>query len=362
MMRNFMYAAASIAIVMAGPALAQGKGNGNGNGHQGQGPAHAGKPDHGNGQANGKGPKMDRGPSGPERIAKQIGNPGKGNGKADRGPANRNDIREQVRGAQRDIENGVSRRVQQARRDIRGNIDEARRDVTLRGNDVVRPRDRYDFYEDGRLRFGDRRQADYGLINGCPPGLAKKNNGCLPPGQARKLYDQRQAYYRDDRGSLLSYLGLEPRFRDSNFVYSDGYAYRMNNNNSLVTAFLPLVGGALFQGQTWPQQYGSQAAPTYYSDYYGRNNPNYTYRYADDTLFGVNPQNDTISTIAALLTGNNFAVGQPMPAGYDVYNVPYQYRDRYYDRPDAMYRYSDGYVYQVDPKTRLIQSVIQLLT
>jgi hypothetical protein len=22
----------------------------------------------------------------------------------------------------------------------------------------------------------------------CPPGLAKKNNGCLPPGQARKLY------------------------------------------------------------------------------------------------------------------------------------------------------------------------------
>ena len=44
-MRNFMYAAASIAIVMAGPALAQGKGNGNGNGHQGQGPAHAGKAD-----------------------------------------------------------------------------------------------------------------------------------------------------------------------------------------------------------------------------------------------------------------------------------------------------------------------------
>ena len=26
----------------------------------------------------------------------------------------------------------------------------------------------------------------YGGGNGCPPGLAKKNNGCLPPGQARK--------------------------------------------------------------------------------------------------------------------------------------------------------------------------------
>ncbi|GGH25821.1 hypothetical protein SAMN05444007_103176 [Cribrihabitans marinus] len=23
---------------------------------------------------------------------------------------------------------------------------------------------------------------------GCPPGLAKKNNGCLPPGQAKKIY------------------------------------------------------------------------------------------------------------------------------------------------------------------------------
>lgn len=25
-------------------------------------------------------------------------------------------------------------------------------------------------------------------INTCPPGLAKKRNGCLPPGQAKKLY------------------------------------------------------------------------------------------------------------------------------------------------------------------------------
>lgn len=23
---------------------------------------------------------------------------------------------------------------------------------------------------------------------GCPPGLAKKHNGCLPPGQAKKMY------------------------------------------------------------------------------------------------------------------------------------------------------------------------------
>ena len=50
-----------------------------------------------------------------------------------------------------------------------------------------------------------------------------------------------------------------------------------------------------------------------------------------------------------------------MPVGYDVYNVPYAYRDRYYDTPDAWYRYSDGYIYEVDPETQLIAAVIELL-
>jgi patatin-like phospholipase/acyl hydrolase len=50
-----------------------------------------------------------------------------------------------------------------------------------------------------------------------------------------------------------------------------------------------------------------------------------------------------------------------MPPGYDVYNVPYAYQDRYYDTPDANYRYADGYVYQVDPTTQLIQAAIELL-
>jgi hypothetical protein len=32
---------------------------------------------------------------------------------------------------------------------------------------------------------------------GCPPGLAKKNNGCLPPGQAKKRYAIGHALPRD---------------------------------------------------------------------------------------------------------------------------------------------------------------------
>ena len=44
------------------------------------------------------------------------------------------------------------------------------------------------------LHFGDREREAYRTYytqqygKGCPPGLAKKNNGCLPPGQAKKRY------------------------------------------------------------------------------------------------------------------------------------------------------------------------------
>ena len=274
----------------------------------------------------------------------------------------------------------IARRTADARRDARRDV---RRIVTARDRDIRSyrfadfdngrrvVRQRYVVNNDGRLRYRAWRDADYGLINGCPPGLARKGNGCLPPGQARKLWERQQArYYRDvrranqraERRAYYDYLAYAPRYRQADYLYDNGYAYRLNSNRSLVTAFVPLVGGALYQGNSWPQQYSYEPVPTYYSSYYGSNNPGYSYRYADDTLFGVNPQNQSITSIAGLLTGNDFAVGQPIPAGYDVYNVPYQYRSQYYDQPNAYYRYSDGYVYQVDPKTRLIQAAIQLLT
>jgi hypothetical protein len=65
--------------------------------------------------------------------------------------------------------------------------------------------------------------------------------------------------------------------------------------------------------------------------------------------------------VVALLTGQTPAVGQRMPSGYDIYNVPYPYRDRYVDNASALYRYNDGAIYQLDPTTQVIQAVIQLL-
>jgi hypothetical protein len=174
-----------------------------------------------------------------------------------------------------------------------------------------------------------------------PPGLAKKRDG-----------------WSDDfnNPSWFGYRSLG----DGRYLYDDGYLYRMNDRGSIL-GYLPLLGGALSIGNPWPSFYQPAAVPPYYVDYFNLG-PSDGYRYADDVLYRVDPQTSTITSIAALLTGDQFAVGQPMPSGYDVYNVPFSYRDRYYDTPEAQYRYADGYVYQVDPTTQLIAAAIELLT
>lgn len=62
--------------------------------------------------------------------------------------------------------------------------------------------DRDDRFDDDDRRFGR---------NACPPGLAKKNNGCLPPGQAKKG-DRSSGQFGDMR--------MDRRFQDTNrFIY-----------------------------------------------------------------------------------------------------------------------------------------------
>lgn len=299
-----------------------------------------GEQGNGNGNGNGRGGGQDRGP-------------GQGNGRAER-----NDDRGRERGPQREARGperaernddnrgrgGDVRREQ----DIRRELDRARDRVEVR--DVRRDDRRYD---DRNVRVVETlilgRTPDRGLIQGCPPGLAKKNNGCLPPGQARQIARSRYDYLWDRRDD------------DYRYRYDNGYLYRTNDQGGLL-GYLPLLGGALGLGQAWPTQYDYQPAPDYYTRYYGLQQDRYDYRYADGVIYGLDRQNQSISQVAALLTGQSWNVGQRMPSGYDVYNVPYQYRDQYVDTADRRYRYNDGYVYQVDPTTQLVQAAIQLLT
>lgn len=267
------------------------------------------------------------------------------------------------------------------------------------------------------LGFADARGR--GLINGCPPGLAAKNNGCLPPGQAKKLFVGTPLATVSNFSSLsampsnVSYL--YPDTADSYYRYGDGYAYRVDRGSNLISALIPLLAGGLMQGQYLPNNYMNSYVPSNYgfnsfyqdsqyqcnryvngivyqvdcangmienvvplyaggygvgqmlpSSYYNlpdqyrglySDNDDYGYHYAPGAIYQYDQGSNLITSVAALLSPG-FGIGQQMPMGYSTYNVPYAYRDTYYDTDDSWYRYNNGNIYQVDPTTQLVTAIV----
>ena len=80
-----------------------------------------------------------------------------------------------------------------------------------KGNDDVRLS--VHFGDNQRTVIRDYYKKEFGRGN-CPPGLAKKNNGCMPPGQAKKWAVGHRlphdVVYYDLPGSLLRQLGAAP--------------------------------------------------------------------------------------------------------------------------------------------------------
>jgi len=110
-----------------------------------------------------------------------------------------------------------------------------------------------------------------------------------------------------------------------------------------------------------PASYSYYNLPYQYRDVYADDADSY-YRYAPGAIYQVDRGTNLISSVASLLTGGTgLGIGQPLPSGYSAYNVPYAYRDQYYDTPDNMYRYANGNIYQVDPTTQLVTAVIDAL-
>jgi len=291
-----------------------------------------------NGNGNGRG----NGNGGGDKAQQERGN-GNGGGLANRGGGNDNRGGDKGRGNGR-VERQADIRIPDVAGDMTRGQDRIERDVRREVQQRVA-------IDNGVVVL--RREANRGLVNGCPPGLAKRDNGCLPPGQVRQLERAQDPYNRYNY--LWRTLG-----GDGDYQYRDGYVYRTTPQGGLL-GYLPVLGGILSPGKAWPAQYQYQQPPQYLSQYYGLNDRT-QYRYADGVLYRVDPQTSSIGQVAALLTGQQFNVGQRLPAGYDVYNVPYDYRNQYADSAQSQYRYNDGYVYQVDPTTQLVQAVIQLLT
>jgi len=274
-----------------------------------------------------------------------------------------------------------------------------------------------------------------GLANSCPPGLWAKDNGCLPPGQAKNLFGR--SIRDSERFTALNELpfGMRtfyPDTPDYYYRYGDGYLYRVDRSSELISALLPLFGGGYVPGMAFPSAYNyapgytfpMEFADPYVSDYYGFNSfypdtqyvdyrylngnvygvdpysgmienviptyaygygvgqvlpasygyynvpyqyrdlyydtSDYNYWYAPGAIYQVDPSSQMITSVASLLSPG-LSIGQPLPVGYDVYNVPYDYRATYYDTPNAWYRYNNGYVYQVDPTTRLVTAIVASL-
>ena len=315
-------------------------------------PALAG-PDKGQGGGGKGGNKAERG--GGQKAERRAQRADRGDRKADRRAArlDRGGDRQAAR-AERRNERSFARR-QDDRREARAARAIDRRDIRIR--DDLRGRD------DGRRFAGnDLGRTFRGFDDSCPPGLARKNNGCLPPGQAKKMVGLAlpaalgaslldgpyRQWYRDD---------------DRYFYRDDGdYIYRVRRDGGLIDALFPFEDRDYSYypvGMSYPAAFDYYNVPYQYRSYYP-DGTDYSYRYGDGAIYQVNRSNNQIASIVALLAGD-LGVGQRLPSDYGVYNVPLAYRDRYYDTPDALYRYNDGYIYRADPRTQLITAVIDAL-
>ncbi len=356
-MRIWMLAAGAAALAITAPAVAQqGGGQGRGQGGGKDKPAQAER---------GGGKGRDHARQGGGRAAAQQDRGRGGAMKADRGGdrgrpalanAKRNDRSEvkadraEDRGERGRGRNGDARNVKVAR-------DSARfRNLDDDGVIIRRAFDRDLFAGRGR-----------GLIAGCPPGLDKKDNGCLPPGQAKKLLGTplaRTAF----ANSLLPYP-YRSWYRDDDdyfFRAGDGFIYRVDRGDGLIDGLNPLAaglggyGGYYAMGDPWPSPYNFYNVPQQYRSTWFDNGDD-CYRYDGwGAIYRVNCDTNVVNSIVSLLAGD-LGVGSRLPMGYDVYNVPLAYRSNYVDTSDAWYRYNDGYIYRVDPTTRLITAVIDAL-
>ena len=177
--------------------------------------------------------------------------------------------------------------------------------------------------DDSRLRRldGDRRFAGFDNIrrlNGfgdCPPGLARKGNGCLPPGQAKKLVG---AALPVALGSRLLDGPYRQWYRDDARYYyrNDGdYIYRVNRQGGLVDALFPFQDRDFSYydvGTAYPAADNFYNVPQQYQSYYADGN-DYTYRYGDGAIYQVNRSDNVISSDRGAARGR--PRGRPAVAG-----------------------------------------------
>ncbi len=212
-MRKLILVVSATAMAVAMPAMAKpGKGGG-----QGGAKAHAGAAAR-VGPAHARGKVRTRADIGERRGARteRVSTRGRSGARIDR-----------TRDLDSDgIPDHRDRRIERADRTL---------DRDLDGIPDIRDR-RVDGDRDG---IDDRAQNRYGA-NACPPGLAAKNNGCLPPGQARKMFAEGQRIPSGyDFYTPFDNIPVEFRDRyslnsDGRYIYRDGRIYDVDPTTQIV--------------------------------------------------------------------------------------------------------------------------------
>lgn len=221
--------------------------------------------------------------------------------------------------------------------------------------------------ESGRIRVADNGEYRWGtagprgLINGCPPGLAMKNNGCLPPGQAMKMTGTLLPQSLASMAVPVAIRSLYPDTPNYYYRYNDGYLYQVDRSSNLIDSLIPLIAGGYLPGQYLPASYNNWSMPSYYNGFYPASYGGTCTEYAYGVMYYTDCGTGLIQDVVPLYA-NGYGVGQMLPANYGYYNVPMDYRNYYYDTSDAGYWYAPGAIYQYDPSTQLITSIAALLS
>ncbi len=204
--------------------------------------------------------------------------------------------------------------------------------------------DYYYRYGGGYMYRIDRRDD---VIDSLFPLLA----GGFLPGQYLPNY-----YMSSYVPSYYGFNSFYPDYGNNCYRYGYGVVYETDCFTGLVEDVIPLYAGGYGVGQLLPSSYSYYNVPYQYRSLY-YDTPNHGYWYAPGAIYQYDRDSALITSVAALMSPG-FSVGQPLPVGYSMYNVPYSYRSTYYDTPNAWYRYNNGYIYQVNPQTLLVTAAV----
>jgi TolA-binding protein len=192
----------------------------------------------------------------------------------------------------------------QERNDLQSRIASLRQGIRIAARSGGNRTDRDD-------RWSDR--------DNCPPGLERKDNGCMPPGQVGR--DGRDGRWDNDdrRGNMM----------DRN---RDGYDDRDLNRDRRIDE------------REWrmaEQRYGD-------NDRYDRDDDDRRYDRDDDDRSDDTRRGGVGGLLDNLLGGGGLRVGQRVTANLGA--VPSQYRSQYRDGNGVYYRADQRSIYQIDAR------------